>query len=925
MAAKLGVQILGDSVGLTAALGESVAATNRWATETQGATVRVQEAFRGVSTAALELQVAQDKLAISTVRYGQGSTGAAAATLAYRRQVETLAASHTAAARSIGRGLTTYVTAPTALLGYEAVKAGISFQTEMLRIQTQAGASAQEIKNLNGQVLAMAGVVGVGPSTLAQGLFHLESLGLRGAQAMEALKVASIAAGASGANLEDVTTALGGAVVTGINGVQNYSQAMGGLIAIAGEGNMRMEDLTAALGTGVLPAAKNAGVSLREVGAALAVLTDRGMSAENAGTRLRMTFALMQHPSAAAQKALKDLGIGSGQMAQMLAQPDGLLHVLQLLHDRMDAVGHIRGSRDVLGAFGGGRSGAGILTLIQSLDSAVSSYQGKLVGYDEGVQKAAANMAAYQQSNAFKIHQATAGLESDMVKLGGAITPVIMGIGKAFEALGAGFALLPKQAKEEIGIIIGVLAVGGPLILAIIGVQKAIRTIGTAFGLLPAEAAPGIAATGAEVEAGIGAPVIAAEAEVSALRLSLLGLGALVIAPIVIPIIYDQIYKQDNPGYTPTPAAGGGSGTILGHAAHIGSEGITLDLNKNTSFTFASGGKVSKNTQHGAISGSTTITFAQAAKALGVSPADLRSALSAPTSTDARSSQTGSGYVGPSPNALTQLPTDSGTFSGTKPFPSTAVVSGYKPSRAAELNLALAKNPDDKAAIEAKLAYDRQAAAFAEKRIAEGRGNKALVQSLEAVYADESSLEGQLKSMAAKAKEAQAKRLKLEQVFNLPLNLQLEEAKARASGKQPLISDALEDEKKWVLAKIHAGKLTVQAEIAAYNELTNLNSELASQTSTLTGTFRYASLASLTKGISDRNVRLAVEARIAQAQAHSGRTPTGEPATYITVNGGVHAHGVQDVQGLVDVISEHGSRGTATRRGHNAGRYLGRR
>lgn len=922
MPAKLGVQILGDSVGLTAALGESVAATNRWATETEAATVRVQESFRGVSTAALELQVAQDKLAISTVRYGQGSTGAAAATLAYRRQVEGLSAAHTAAARSIGRGLTTYVTAPTALLGYEAVKAGISFQTEMLRIQTQAGASAQEVKDLNSQVLAMAGTVGVGPSQLAQGLFHLESLGLRGAQAMEALKVASIAAGASGANLEDVTTALGGAVVTGINGVQNYSQAMGGLIAIAGEGNMRMEDLTAALGTGVLPAAKNAGVSLREVGAALAVLTDRGMSAENAGTRLRMTFALMQHPSAAAQKALKDLGIGSGEMAQMLAQPDGLLHVLQLLHDRMAAVGQIRGSRDVLGAFGGGRSGAGILTLIQSLDSAVSSYQGKLVGYDEGVKKAAANMAAYQQSNAFKIHQATASLESDMVKLGGAITPVLLGVGKSIEALAAGFSLLPKASKEAIGIIVGVLAVGGPLILAIIGVQKAIRTIGTAFDLLPAEAAPGIAATGAEIEAGIGGAVTTAEAEVTALRLSLLSLGGLALAPIVIPIAYEVVKKLFSGNSTQIAA-----GLAKSYDSNI-KTGYTTNTDEITSALGLANREFGRNNP---LSDALHALLTKASKEIAatgradITKADIAAITAAyqslPSTTvdTSVSANPGSGQHRKAPVAATPTSVSTGSVK-----PSTAVVAAYHPSRAAELNLALAKNPTDRAAIEAKLAYDREAAAFAEKRIAEGRGNKALVQSLQAVYADETSLEDQLKSMSAKAKSAQQKRLKLEEAFNLPLNLQLEEAKARASGKQPLISDALEDEKRWVLAKIHAGKLTVQAEIAAYNELTNLNSQLATQTSTLTGTFRYASLASLTKGITDRNVRLAVEARIAQAQAHSGRLPTGEAATYITVNGGVHAHGVQDVQGLVDVISEHGSRGTATRRGHNAGRYLGR-
>lgn len=103
MTAKLGVQIIGDAVGLKAALGESTVATNRWATETEGAAVRVSESFKGVTTSALRAQVAQDKLAMSVNRYGVGSLGAAQATVAYRREVEALSAAHLATARAIGR------------------------------------------------------------------------------------------------------------------------------------------------------------------------------------------------------------------------------------------------------------------------------------------------------------------------------------------------------------------------------------------------------------------------------------------------------------------------------------------------------------------------------------------------------------------------------------------------------------------------------------------------------------------------------------------------------------------------------------------------------------------------------------------------------------------------------------------------------
>jgi hypothetical protein len=63
---------------------------------------------------------------------------------------------------------------------------------------------------------------------------------------------------------------------------------MAALNATVGAGNMRMGDLISALGTGVLPAAKLAGLSLKDVGAALALMVDEGMQADSAATRLRI-------------------------------------------------------------------------------------------------------------------------------------------------------------------------------------------------------------------------------------------------------------------------------------------------------------------------------------------------------------------------------------------------------------------------------------------------------------------------------------------------------------------------------------------------------------------------------------------------------------------------------------------------------------
>lgn len=519
MPARLGVEVLGDAAGVKAAMGEALAATENYA---RGA----EAAFAGVSDAALRLQLAQVKLGVASAKFGEGSVGQAQALQRYRRELDATQASSLAAASSLGRSLTTYVALPAAVIGYEAVKMGVTFNRQMLLIRTQAGDTTDSIKQLSDAVLKMAPETGTSPDQLAQGLFHLASIGIRGAQALGVLKTSAIAASMGMGNLNDVTTALGGAVVTGIRGVENYKQAMASLIAIAGSGNMHLQDLADAIGTGLLVKAHNAGVSLNEVGAALAVLTDRGMPARRAATQLGTTFALMMDPSKAAIKALNDMGIGQNQLATDLQKPNGLLTVLQTLASGMERVGNVQGKQDILSAFGRSRQSGAILTLVESLTAAYSRYDTKLNQITADQKANSDNIAQYQHSAYFKLHQDLATLEADLVKVGNSMTPMVETLARGATEIGNAFGKLPGPVKTDLGAIVALLAVGGPLLLAGTGVIKMIAAIRTAFGLMPVAAAPAVAETVAEVDT-IGAASVTATAEVGGLRDALIGLGSI--------------------------------------------------------------------------------------------------------------------------------------------------------------------------------------------------------------------------------------------------------------------------------------------------------------------------------------------------------------------------------------------------------------
>lgn len=920
MARPVRIEVVGDAASYTGALGAAAAATARFSE-------KYEAEFASMQTSTLALAVAQDKLAIATSRFGASTTGAARATLAYRREVEALQERQLAAAMSVARSMSRYVTAPTLLAAAAAVKMGIDFQRNMQLIYTQAGASAGEVRKLNGQVLDLARNSALGPTELAKGLYHVESLGLRGGEAMKVLKTSSDAAFLGIADLETVTTALGGAVVSGIRGSQNYEKAMGTLDATIGAGNMRMEDLAQALG-GVLAPAKNAGISLAEVGAAMAVLTDRGMGADEAGTRLRMTFALMQAPSKQAQKALDDLGISGDQMAKMLRAPNGLYNVLRLLHDQMETVGKVRGSQDLLRAFGGGRTGAGILTLVQSLDSAVSSYQGKLTQIESQSGAFHQKVVASQQSDAYKIARAWSSVQADLVKLGGTLAPGATAVAEAVGKIADAFDALPGPVKHELGIIIGLLAVGGPLALAVLGSKKMIGALADAFPILRAKAGPAIATTDAEIAtiattaeatavkteaslAGIGASATAAKGEVAGLSGGLKALGALTVAPIVIDVVERIIQTK----------AG----------KKLGLDYSGLDLLHDAGKLLGIGGGSSPKRKHGPYLGDPWMYdpnwkpgSAYAVGSGNPNPHDL---------------PVGVPMAIPPPSAVPLTP-------------------------AQQLQVGLTLHPDDLNLLRQLAARDRNVLAFAAKQRDRGRITNdkylAIVQKYGTELAATEAHINSIVSAATRERDKQAKKTgaarkqpllsgsfdfafipnrvhgsvqALAAQYATAPGIQLELAHAQATGDQGAIHRALEHALKAAHRAIQSGRLSIEAQTDAWNTIADINGQLASTTTGTPGGYAHASMRAITAGLDlSKMERKTLQIRVAQALAHGGRVPTGPAALGIPLGSSMTQHVTINVhdsgnprataRAVLNELQKHGKRNAAQRTGVHGGHQL---
>lgn len=303
------------------------------------------------------------------------------------------------------------------------VKMAADYQAELRHIQTQAGASQRELNRLGAGILHLAGQVGEAPKEMAEAAYHLESQGLRGAKALQALRTAAEGAKMGGADLVDVTNALGATIVSGMRGVRDYTKAMGALNATVGGGDMTMQNLAEAMGTGVLAVIKGFGVNIREAGAALATFGDNNIRGAAAGTQLRMAVLALAHPIASASDALHKLGL-SGKNAfdyfSGVMQKRGLAGALEDLHNRVEKVkASGEGIGKVLEDAFGRKAGTGLNILMDQY----SRFKTKLDEVKTGATGFGKSWSKYSQTAQASFDRLKSSGQALLIQIGNALLP----------------------------------------------------------------------------------------------------------------------------------------------------------------------------------------------------------------------------------------------------------------------------------------------------------------------------------------------------------------------------------------------------------------------------------------------------------------------------------------------------------------------
>ena len=437
-----------------------------------------------------------------------------------------------------------------AAAAYEGVKGATSLQKSMEMLHTQAGVAQSSIGTLTSGVLHMAGAVGQSPEQLSAGLYHVASQlnatlppAQRVSTELGILRTAAEGAKVGNANLEDVTNALGAAIVSNIQGVQNYSKAMGSMNAIVGAGDMKMQDLAEAFGTGVLAQAHLAGVSIQSLGGALATLGDNFIRGAHAGTLMASTLRIMKAPSEAGAEALASIGLKAGSLAQAL-RSGGIVGAIEDLKTHLQDSGATANETGLIltRAFGG-RQSAGVQILLDELDRLRS----KTLQVGQGANTFQGDWQSATHNLSTQLEQLKATTQALADAFGSYLIPKLEAVGTAIQSVIAWMQKHQAVAKTLAAVIEGVLGVAVATFaytraVAFVGATKAMAAgIGSlaarvlsSVGIMDggfAKVGPGAAAMEAEVTAAEDGMVAATDTAATAMDVAIgsTGLGLILI------------------------------------------------------------------------------------------------------------------------------------------------------------------------------------------------------------------------------------------------------------------------------------------------------------------------------------------------------------------------------------------------------------
>ena len=376
---------------------------------------------------------------------------------------------------SLGRSMTTSLTMPLAFAGAASIKLSLDFQKSMTKIQTLVGKTGDEIEVMKAGIMEMSTKTAKSPIELAEGLYFLESAGLRGANAMETLEQVAKGSAAGLGDMEALSVVAAAAQNAYGEETLSASDALDKFGVMVRTGMFDAQELSNVLGK-QLGLASNLGVSFDEVGAIISTYTSTtgdATAATNGLSAIMMTFAKLEVGSTAKQaEALDAIGMSAAEVKTMIGE-QGLVGTMTHLQSEFDANGIAMGN-----FFTSSQALKGALGVLGSQSEVLEA---NLIAMGESSEFVSGAFEQTAETDAFKMEQAMNNLSVAGTQLGDSLAPVIQVISDKIMALTTWWTGLDKSTQDNYASWAIWIATVGPALMLLGGI---ISKVGMFIGFM---------------------------------------------------------------------------------------------------------------------------------------------------------------------------------------------------------------------------------------------------------------------------------------------------------------------------------------------------------------------------------------------------------------------------------------------------------
>lgn len=293
------------------------------------------------------------------------------------------------------------------------VSSAIDFEKSMQNVNSIAHLTDKQLGETSQAVLQLSGKFGQSAQTMAEGLYDISSSGFQGADALKVLEAATKGATAglatTGESAKGVTAVLN-AYGLSADKAEDVSDV---LFETVNRGVISFPELADQIGKTTALAAPLQ-VELREVAAAVALMTRNGVGAEDAFTQINAVMSSMLQPSKEAADLAEALGL---QWNAQALKANGLVAQMQAL---IKATG---GSEEKMATLlGDTRAIRGAFVLAQKGGAAFTD---ELKAMEKASGATDRAFAEQSKSTAFHIAVMNAKIEAAQIAIGDGLLPVV--------------------------------------------------------------------------------------------------------------------------------------------------------------------------------------------------------------------------------------------------------------------------------------------------------------------------------------------------------------------------------------------------------------------------------------------------------------------------------------------------------------------